>query len=61
MQITADFDELCKMICPHCREGRGMRFRADSGEWVHDVKTVHTFAHSICWANGLRKKYQDGK
>jgi hypothetical protein len=60
MQITEDFDQLCKIVCPSCARGDTLRFRVDSQEWVHDKKiNMTTFSHSICWANGLRKKYQN--
>jgi hypothetical protein len=60
MQITADFDELCRLVCPICNQGGDFRYRSETQEYVHDVVTKNNFAHSICWANGLRKKYQNG-
>ena len=60
MQITADFNELCKIVCPHCEKGIAYRYRADSREYVHDQVTgTSHLVHTICWANGLRKKYQN--
>jgi hypothetical protein len=62
MQITENFDDICQLICPHCAKGMSLRFRTDSGEWVHDEVTKLSYrVHTICWANGLRKKYQNEK
>lgn len=61
MQITADFAELCRIICPSCAAGVEVRYRLETNEYVHDKKTKTTFLHSICWANGLWKKYGDKK
>ncbi len=60
MQITAEFDDLCRVVCPSCARDVPLRFRIDSQEYVHDEKKGTSFAHSICWATGLRKKYQNG-
>jgi hypothetical protein len=58
MQVTADLQDLCRLVCPHCAKSVDLRYRADSAEYVHDVSNRNTFIHTICWANGLRKKYQ---
>lgn len=59
MQITADFGDLVRTVCPTCARGVEVRYRPDSHEYVHDEKKGTSFMHSICWANGLWKKYQD--
>jgi hypothetical protein len=59
MQITADFGELCRTVCPLCAKDADMRYRPETQEYVHDVITGTTVLHSICWATGLRKKYQE--
>lgn len=61
MQITEDFDTLCRLVCPLCSQGADLRYRPETIEYVHDVATKIQFSHSICWANGLRKKYNNGK
>lgn len=61
MQITADFGDLCRVVCPSCARGVEVRYRSDSGEYVHDERRGKTFSHSICWANGLWKKYTQGQ
>lgn len=49
----ADFQLACNEICPHCRNGVALRYRANTQEWVHDG--IQGSGHGICWANGLRK------
>ena len=61
MQIVADFGELCRAICPRCAKGVEVRYRPDSGEYVHDERRSNSITHSLCLANGLWKKYQDAK
>jgi hypothetical protein len=58
MQVNADLEELCRVVCPACRGGVPLRYRTETSEWVHDKSTKTNFSHSICWATGLRKKYQ---
>lgn len=60
MQITADLEELCRAVCSLCAKGVDLRYRPETSEYVHDMVTGVTRLHSICWANGLRKKYQRG-
>ncbi len=59
MQITADFDELCRTVCPLCAKGTEVRYRPETNEFVHDQRSLTSFAHSLCLANGLRKKYKE--
>lgn len=59
MQITADFDDLCRTVCPLCAKGVEVRYRSETSEFVHDQRTLTSFAHSLCLANGLRKKYKE--
>jgi hypothetical protein len=59
MQITAELNDLCRIICPLCAKDADMRYRPETQEYVHDVITGTTVLHSICWATGLRKKYQE--
>ena len=61
MQITADFNELCRTICPLCAKGVEVRYRPETNEYVHDNYKGNGFSHSLCLANGLRKKYQHGQ
>jgi hypothetical protein len=60
MRITADLEELCKVICHLCARDADIRYRPETQEYIHDVVTGTTQLHSICWATGLRKKYQNG-
>jgi hypothetical protein len=54
----SDFDEIARLVCPHCAAGDLARRRESSGEWVHStMRTVGTggaFTHGLCWANRLR-------
>ena len=59
MQITADFNELCRTICPLCAKDVAVRYRPETNEYTHDQRTLTSFSHSLCLANGLRKKYQN--
>lgn len=61
MQITEDFDQLCRIVCPYCADGVALRYRPETAEYVHDKKVSNAITHSFCWANGLRKKYQNEK
>jgi hypothetical protein len=61
MQITADFGDLCRTICPRCARNVAVRYRSDSREYVHDEKQGTATFHSLCLANGLWLKYQDLK
>ena len=59
MQIVTEFDDLCRIICPLCAKGVAVRYRPETREYVHDTDSPASkiFAHSLCLANGLRKKY----
>lgn len=46
----SDFEEIVKLVCPHCRAGLVAKFRIDTNEWVHTTASSHT----ICWASGFR-------
>lgn len=59
MQITADFGELCRVVCPHCAKGVEVRYRPETREFVHDINKGTSFSHTLCLANGLWLKYQD--
>ena len=55
MPLTPDeFEEVCGLVCPHCRAGQPIRKRDDTGEYVHDAILNTSHAHALCWANGLR-------
>lgn len=45
-----DFQEIVKLVCPHCRDGKEAKQRPDTKEWTHSTATSHT----ICWASGFR-------
>jgi hypothetical protein len=49
-----EFNEICVCVCPYCRGGHPLRQRADTKEWVHDMKIRNGQQHSICWATGFR-------
>lgn len=55
---VAEFNDICRLVCPHCRKGAPLRQRGDTREYVHDIITqrgkAKSFQHSICWANGFR-------
>ena len=67
-QLTDEEAEyLYRATCPMCAAGSAIRFRADTGEFVHDqaLKTNPVTGqkelgtgHSICWASGLRNEYR---
>jgi len=59
MQITADFGDLCRTVCPNCAQGVEVRYRPETREYVHDVRRGNSVSHGLCLANGLWKKYQD--
>lgn len=61
MQITADFGDLVRIVCPHCARGIEVRYRPETTEYVHDINKGLSFSHSLCLANGLWLKYQDRK
>ena len=54
----ADFDEMCRLICPHCRAGHAPVQRMSTKEWVHntaaDIPRGRTISTTICWATGVR-------
>lgn len=53
--ITLDeFDEIVRLVCPHCRKGDASRFRADTKEHVHDTTDKSVTSHTICWATSLK-------
>lgn len=61
MLTKDEFEEAVNLICPNCRSGMPLRFRQDSGEWIHDVSVGTRTTQTICWANGLRNsRFADG-
>lgn len=54
------FDDICSLVCPHCRNGSVAQFRPETAEYIHqNVEQKNQFSsiitNTICWANGLRK------
>lgn len=49
-----DFQAICLLVCPHCRQQRPLSKRSDTAEWVHDWKEGAGQSHTLCWATGLR-------
>jgi hypothetical protein len=52
-----EFNEICCLVCPHCRANNIPRQRTDTLEWVHDLKKNATISHAVCWATGLRNSH----
>ncbi len=58
----AEFDEICKLVCPQCRLGEVPTQRSDNREWQHVSVREMKFGGKpgsvqsigVCWANGLR-------
>lgn len=46
-------------ICPHCKAGKAVEFRSDTGEWVHTYVIGHGMSHTLCVATDLRNKDQE--
>lgn len=67
MMFALDLEDAAKRRCVHCAAGNPVKYRENTGEWVHDyvnqrllpngtiVPTAGAFAHTICHANELRK------
>jgi hypothetical protein len=37
MPVTREeYNEIIKMVCPHCRTGTALRQRKDTGEFIHE-------------------------
>ena len=54
--VTPDeYNEICKLVCPHCAKNLEAKFRAATNEWIHDTAAGGFMSFSICWASGLRK------
>lgn len=57
-----EFDELVKLICPHCRRGVPSQFHPIQNEvghnWVHPTQPrpddADMLGYAACWASGLR-------
>ena len=64
--MTTPFERACHEICASCREatrmaqrgekGHTLRFREDTGEFVHDFVSHEKFSHTFCYATALRIK-----
>jgi hypothetical protein len=52
-------EQIINDVCPRCAKGEALKFRQDSGEWVHVAYTVAAFSSTLCLATHLRSKYQD--
>jgi len=56
--FAEDFQEIVRLVCPHCRTGHEATQRDDTKEWVHTITAprgnANVITHGICWANGLR-------
>lgn len=48
-----DFEDICRVICPHCRAGHDPKQRPDTKEFQHQMGGG-AMTITICWANGLR-------
>jgi hypothetical protein len=57
--LTADdFQNIVKLVCPHCAAGDIASKRDSTGEWIHNrMRTASAgsqFSHGLCWASRLR-------
>jgi hypothetical protein len=56
----AEFDQQCRDLCLHCKDGIALRQRTDTLEWTHDgaIQIPGTLgrrhSHTICLAHGFR-------
>jgi hypothetical protein len=66
---SEEFEQLCKDQCPRCAAGDPLRYREDSGEFVHDfsfgmfepkIGRPVGMGHGICLAHDLRIKRGNG-
>jgi len=66
--LLTDFELECMRVCTHCRKakemeeakqpGHSLRYRKDTGEWVHDFVRGEMFQHVYCVATPLRKTHR---
>lgn len=55
MPLTKEeFEEACRLICPHCRGDLLPQQRKDTKEWVHTTSQKGLVTTTLCWVNGLR-------
>lgn len=56
-----EFEEIVRLVCPHCRGGHPARVRPDTGEYVHSQSsqqgTTGSFNQQICWADGFQRSH----
>lgn len=63
MSLTREeYEEIKKLVCPHCYGGMATRYRPETKEWVHDHVAKMpggggTITHGVCWATGLRTSH----
>jgi hypothetical protein len=61
----AEFDQQCRDLCPHCKDGIALRYRSDTNEHVHDgaLQIPGTLgrrqSHAICHAHEFRTANKD--
>jgi len=59
-----DFEQQCRDKCQFCKDGVRLRYRDDSGEWIHEgaIQIPGTLgrrhSHVLCLANGFRKEWE---
>lgn len=59
---SEDHEDICRTVCPHCKDGHVARQRPDTKEWQHQMGGG-AMTITICWANGLRnsEKWKPGQ
>jgi hypothetical protein len=61
----AEFDQQCRELCLHCKDGIALRVRLDTGEHVHDgsIQIPGTLgrrhSHAFCLAHDFRNANKD--
>ena len=61
MPLTdAEFENACRSICVHCRNGASLRQRIDTREYIHDIGKKPVISQTICGANKIRLERQNG-
>jgi len=51
----AEFERSCMSQCQYCRNGKPLRQRDDTKEWIHDLGKKPYFEQTICRANKMRR------
>lgn len=65
----SELEALCLLTCPHCSAAAPISRNPASGEFTHvanvstyrgGVEIAKTISNTICWANGLRREFENG-